>query len=60
MKIFFFENSAITVDKKDKFLFTVNQKYIHLYDDHIPGINSFEIKHLVKHGVKKKHITQKK
>ena len=56
----FFENSAITVDKKDKFLFTVNQKYIHLYDDHIPGINSFEIKHLVKHGVKKKHITQKK
>jgi len=24
----FFENSAITVDKKDKFLFTVNQKYI--------------------------------
>tara|TARA_B100001778_G_scaffold223962_1_gene185766 strand:+ start:344 stop:1084 length:741 start_codon:yes stop_codon:yes gene_type:complete len=56
----FFENSAITIDEKDKFLFTVNQKYIHLYDDHIPGINSFEKKHLINHGVKKKHITKKK
>ena len=56
----FFENSAITVDEKDKFLFSVSQKYIHLYDDHIPGINSFEIEHLIKHGVKKKHIIKKK
>lgn len=56
----FFENSAITIDEKDKFLFTVNQKYIHLYDDHIPGINSFEKKHLINHGVKKNHITKKK
>ena len=56
----FFENSAITIDEKDKFLFTVNQKYIHLYDDHIPGINSFEKQHLINHGVKKKHITKKK
>ena len=56
----FFENSAITVDEKDKFLFTVSQKYIHLYDDHIPGINSFEKQHLINHGVKKKHIDKKK
>ena len=56
----FFENSAITVDEKDKFLFVVNQRYINLYDNHVPGISSFEIKHLIKHGVKKKHIIKKK
>lgn len=55
-----FENSAITSNVEDKFLFTVDQKYIHLYDDHIPGVNSFEINHLIKHGVQRKHITKKK
>jgi len=55
-----FQNSAIITNKKDQFLFTVDQKYINLYDNHIPGISSFEIKHLIKHGVKKKHIIKKK
>jgi len=27
------------------------------YSDHIPGITSFDKKHLIKHGVKNKHIT---
>ena len=30
------------------------------YGDHIKGLNSFDINHLIKHGVKKKHIIKEK
>jgi len=54
------ENSAISVENEISYLFVVNEKYINKYDEHIKGINSFEIKHLIKHGVKKNHIEKKK
>jgi len=54
------ENSAISVDDEISYLFAVNDKYINKYDEHVKGLNSFEIKHLIKHGVKKKHIEKKK
>jgi len=54
------ENSAVSVDNEISYLFMVNEKYINRYDEHIKGINSFKIKHLIKHGVKKNHIERKK
>lgn len=54
------ENSAVSIDNEISYLFVVNEKYINRYDEHIKGINSFEIKHLIKHGVKKNHIERKK
>ena len=39
------ENSAISVENEISYLFVVNEKYINKYDEHIKGINSFEIKH---------------
>ena len=30
------------------------------YDEHIKGISSFDFNHLIKHGVKRKHITKEK
>jgi len=55
-----FENSAIT--KKDDiiYLFKVKDSCLNEYDDHIKGLNSFDINHLIKHGVKKKHIIKEK
>jgi len=54
------ENSAISVDNEISYLFVVNDEYIKKYDEHVKGLNSFDIKHLIKHGVKKKHIEKKK
>lgn len=50
------ENSAISINNEISFLYKVNSKYLSYYDDHIPGITSFDKKHLLKHGVKKNHI----
>ena len=50
------ENSAVSVNNEISYLFMVNDKNINKYDEHIKGINSFEIEHLIKHGVKKNHI----
>ena len=55
-----FENSAISKNNELSFLYAVKQKYIEDYDEHIKGINSFDINHLIKHGVKKKHIEKLK
>lgn len=52
----FFENSAISVDNNIKYLYKVDDKKYHLYDEHVKGISSFEINHLLKHGVSKSHI----
>jgi len=55
-----FENSAISVNNEITYLYKVDQKYLDSYDDHIPGITSFEKKHLLNHGVKKNHIVTEK
>ena len=54
------ENSAISVDNEIAYLFAVNDEYIKKYDEHVKGLSSFNIKHLIKHGVKKKHIDKRK
>ena len=51
-----FENLAISVDNKITHLFKVKDDKLHIYDDHVIGITSFNFKHLIKHGVKKNHI----
>ena len=51
-----FENSAISVNDTIKYLYRVNDTKLKYYDEHIKGITSFEIKHLIKHGVSKSHI----
>lgn len=54
------ENSAISVNNEISYLFAVNDENINIYDEHVKGINSFEIQHLIKHGVKKNHIEKKR
>ena len=51
-----FENLAISVNNEINKLFKVKDSKLHLYDDHVIGITSFNINHLIKHGIKKKHI----
>lgn len=55
-KNFIFENSAISVNNEINQLFKVKTSKLHLYDDHVVGITSFNYKHLIKHGVNKNHI----
>ena len=54
------ENSAISVNDEIHYLYKVNSKNFENYDNHIPGISSFNINHLLKHGVKKNHIIKDK
>ena len=54
------ENSAILINEQVSHLFKVDNKYLIFYDKHIPGITSFDENHLLKHGVKKKHIIKEK
>tara|TARA_Y100001936_G_scaffold35732_1_gene33795 strand:- start:777 stop:1520 length:744 start_codon:yes stop_codon:yes gene_type:complete len=54
------ENSAIGVNNELSYLFQVNKKGLNFYHDDIKGLNSFDINHLLKHGVKKKHINKTK
>ena len=56
----FFENLAISVKNQINYLYKVKTNYLKKYDEHIKGINSFDFNHLIKHGVKKKHITKEK
>ena len=51
-----FENSAISVNNDIQKLYKVSSEYIKNYDNHIPGITSFDKNHLIKHGVKNRHI----
>ncbi len=51
----YFEKSAITASNNNK-IYTVDEKYLEKYDEHIQGISSFKKNHLIKHGVKPKHI----
>lgn len=54
------ENSAISVNNELNFLYKVNESYLKYYGKHIPGITSFNKKHLIDHGVKKNHILKEK
>ena len=47
------ENSAISVEEEKNYIYTVSEKFLNKYDNHIPGINSFDKNHLISHGVKK-------
>mgnify|MGYP001191031697 FL=1 len=55
-----FENLAISVGNQIKYLYKVDKSKIDKYDEHIFGINSFDIKHLKSHGVKSSHIVKEK
>lgn len=59
-KTIFFENSAISVDNEINYLYKVKQQALNKYDGHIIGITSFNKNHLIKHGVKKRHIVTEK
>ena len=51
-----FENSAISINNDIQKLYKVDTKFLSYYSNHIPGITSFDKKHLIKHGVKSGHI----
>ncbi len=51
-----FENSAISKNNEISFLYCVKDKFLDNYQEHIKGINSNEIQHLLNHNVKKSHI----
>lgn len=50
------ENSAISINDEVSKLYKVNPKYTSKYGSHISAIPSFSQKHLINHGVNKKHI----
>jgi len=54
------ENSAISVDEEQKLMFKVDSKFYELYHDHVYGLSSFEKSHLIKHGIRNKHIISEK
>ena len=54
------ENLAISVNNELSHLYKVKPEFIKNYDKHIPAIPSFDIQHLINHGVKKNHIMKEK
>ena len=52
----FFENLAISVKDEISYLYKVKTEDLEKYGEHIKAINSYDYKHLIKHGVKKKHM----
>ena len=55
-----FENSALSINNEILFLYKVNPEYFNKYGTLTRGISSFYKEHLLKHGIKKKHIIQEK
>ncbi len=55
-----FENLAVSVNDEITKLFKVKSSKLSLYDDHVIGITSFDINHLLKHRIKKSHIIAEK
>jgi FkbM family methyltransferase len=56
-----FENLAISVNDEISYLYKVNPLKLRYYSgDHFIGITSFDINHLLKHGVKKNDIIKEK
>jgi len=54
------ENSALSINNEILFLYKVNPEYFNKYGTLSNGISSFYKEHLVKHGIKQKHIIQEK
>ena len=54
------ENSALSINNEILFLYKVNPEYFYKYGTLPTGISSFYKEHLIKHGIKKKHIIQEK
>jgi FkbM family methyltransferase len=52
------ENSALSTNSEILFLYKVNPKYFNKYGTLSNGISSFYKEHLLKHGIKEKHIIQ--
>ena len=50
------EKVAISDDDKKKCLYSVKKEERQIYGSHAKAISSFDINHLIKHGIKKKHI----
>ena len=55
-----FENSALSANNEILFLYKVNPEYLNKYGTLSCGISSFYKEHLLKHGIKEKHIIQEK
>ena len=55
-----FENSALSINNEILFLYKVNPEHSDKYGTLASGISSFYKDHLVKHGIKKRHIVQEK
>ena len=54
------ENSALSINNEILFLYKVNPEYFYKYGTLPSGITSFYKDHLIKHGIKEKHIIQEK
>jgi FkbM family methyltransferase len=54
------ENSALSINNEIFFLYKVNPEHFDKYGTLSSGISSFNKEHLLKHGIKKKHIVQEK
>jgi len=54
------ENSALSVNNDISFLYKVNPEYSKIYGTLSSGISSFDKDHLIKHGIKAKHIVKEK
>ena len=52
------ENCAISSNNEINYLYKVDEKYLKKYDSTKRAIPSFDYKHLIKHGVNKKHIVK--
>ena len=50
------EKVAISDDVKKKYLYSVKKEVRKIYGSHAKAISSFDLNHLTKHGIKKKHI----
>ena len=55
-----FENSALSINNEILFLYKVNPEHFTKYGTLSGGISSFYKEHLLKHGIKEKHIIQEK
>lgn len=54
------ENSALSVNNDISFLYKVNPEYSKIYGTLSSGVSSFDKNHLIKHGIKAKHIVKEK
>lgn len=55
-----FENSALSINNEIHFLYKVSENHFDKYGTLVSGISSFYKEHLLKHGIKEKHIVQER